>query len=450
MNRFARYVLRLHVVPLVVGFGVITVIFALDFLFEYVDLIVSKGVPPLVVGKLFLLGQGWMIALSVPCSVLVAVLMTFGRLSQDLEISAMRTSGVALLTIFCPLVGAAGLLAVGLTLFNNHILPETNHQFANLMYDIGQKRPAFKLEEGVFLDDFEGYRLLVGHVNARTSQLGDITIYQLHPDRLPTTITARSGELEYDPREDAVTFHLRDGEVHEVPKDSPHKDTYRRLVFRRHTLRIAGVGQALRHTDRTSRSDREMSTRDMLDALHGLDAERRDLLRRAHPVLARYGYRSLEDVDWDAADRSIPARTSHFAALLAFVGQLLHRHRPAPAPLAPEDQAVLQSNLLQLRAVDDQRWSYGVEIQKKFAIPAACVVFVLIGAPLGLRVRRTGPAVAFASLLFFLFYYVTLVGGEELAKHGTLSPFLAMWLPNILIGAIGLYLTLREAEVLPR
>ena len=66
MNRFARYVLRLHLVPFLVGFGVITVIFALDFLFEYVDLIVGKGVPPLAVGRLFLLGQGWMIALSVP------------------------------------------------------------------------------------------------------------------------------------------------------------------------------------------------------------------------------------------------------------------------------------------------------------------------------------------------------------------------------------------------
>ena len=75
MNRFARYVLRLHLVPLVIGFGIITFIFSLDFLFEYVDLLVTKGVPPLVVGKLFLLGQGWMIALSVPCAVLIATLI---------------------------------------------------------------------------------------------------------------------------------------------------------------------------------------------------------------------------------------------------------------------------------------------------------------------------------------------------------------------------------------
>ena len=57
---------------------------------------------------------------------------------------------------------------------------------------------------------------------------------------------------------------------------------------------------------------------------------------------------------------------------------------------------------------------------------------------------------AFLSLLFFLFYYVCLVGGEELAKHGSLSPFLAMWLPNLLLGGIGIYMTLRECEVLPR
>jgi lipopolysaccharide export LptBFGC system permease protein LptF len=188
----------------------------------------------------------------------------------------------------------------------------------------------------------------------------------------------------------------------------------------------------------------------MRNALRGLSVERSEVIKRVLPILTRYGYRSLDEVDWVFQEGGGTPRPSHFAALFAFLGQALHRPRPPRTQMDPGDQATLQSHLLQVRALDDQRWSYGVEIQKKFAIPGACVVFVLIGAPLGLRVRRAGPAVAFASLLFFLFYYVMLVGGEELAKHGTLSPFLAMWLPNLIIGSIGLYLTLRESEVLPR
>ena len=87
-----------------------------------------------------------------------------------------------------------------------------------------------------------------------------------------------------------------------------------------------------------------------------------------------------------------------------------------------------------------------VEFHKKFSLPAACVVFVLVGAPIGMRVRRAGPAVAFVSIAFFLFYYLCLVGGEELANRLLLPPWLAMWLANIVIGWFGIRWTLEACE----
>ena len=90
--------------------------------------------------------------------------------------------------------------------------------------------------------------------------------------------------------------------------------------------------------------------------------------------------------------------------------------------------------------------SLSVEIHKKFALPVACVVFVLIGAPIGMRVRRAGPAVAFASIGFFLFYYICLIGGEELANRLLLPAWLAMWLANLVLGALGLRLTARACD----
>jgi lipopolysaccharide export system permease protein len=86
-------------------------------------------------------------------------------------------------------------------------------------------------------------------------------------------------------------------------------------------------------------------------------------------------------------------------------------------------------------------------VHKKFSLPAACLVFVLVGAPLGMRVRRAGPAVAFLSIGFFLFYYLCLVGGEELANRLYIAPGFAMWLPNLALGLWGLDLTLRACDV---
>ena len=91
-----------------------------------------------------------------------------------------------------------------------------------------------------------------------------------------------------------------------------------------------------------------------------------------------------------------------------------------------------------------------MEIHKKFALPVACVVFVLLGAPLGMRVRRAGPAVAFVSIAFFLFYYLCLVGGEELANRLLLPPWLSMWLPNLTLGGWGVAATARACDLSKR
>ena len=84
---------------------------------------------------------------------------------------------------------------------------------------------------------------------------------------------------------------------------------------------------------------------------------------------------------------------------------------------------------------------YTVELHKKFSIPVASLVFILIGAPLGIMSRKGNFAVSMAfSLGFFIIYWAFLIAGEEFADRGLLSPALSMWLPNIILGAIGIFL----------
>ena len=195
MRILSWYILRSHLVPFLLGFGVVTFILEMDVLFDYLDLVVNRGVQVGIVAQLFVLSMGYIVALSAPCAVLVAVLMTFGRLSQDNEITALRASGVNLGRILLWPLAAAGVISVGLTLFNNHVLPESNHAFANLLIDIGRMRPTVKLQEGVFITDFPGYNLLVQSVNGRTNEMRGVTIYQFNPGSPPTTIVAQKGYL---------------------------------------------------------------------------------------------------------------------------------------------------------------------------------------------------------------------------------------------------------------
>ena len=445
MRILRTYILRQHLVPFLLGFGVVTFILEMDVLFDYLDLIVNRGVAPGIVLQLFGLSLGYILALSIPCAVLVAVLMTFGRLSQDNEITALRASGVNLASVLTGPLAAALLLAGLMTVFNNYVLPETNHAFAALIVDISRMRPTVKLQEGVFVNDFPGYNLLVQRVNGRTSEMRGITIYQTNPNGPPTTILARRGTLRYTPDGGTAVLSLQDGEIHEIPNEAPQDGArkYRRLVFKTHVLYIAGVGGMLERSIGNSRSDREMSAASLIAERSKFEQQYR--IERGHRV-ERLEALGLTEAEFRRFAPDQPQWVTGLLSTLRWMG----RRRDPFEQLGERDAAIrneVEMWAIERDALMRRMATLSVEIHKKFSLPAACFVFVLVGAPIGMRVRRAGPAVAFVSIIFFLFYYMCLVGGEELANRLLLPPWLAMWLANIVIGWFGIRWTLEACEL---
>ena len=437
------YILRQHLVPFLLGFGVVTFVFEMDVLFDYLDLVINRGVPAPAVLQLFGLSLGFVVALSVPCAVLIATLMTFGRLSQDNEITALRASGVHLFRAMLPPLIAAGGLAVGLTLFNNYVYPDANHAFASLLVDIGRMRPTVKLQEGVFITDFPGYNMLVKSVNGMTNEMRGITIYQMHAGGPPTTIFAEKGFLTYTPDGRTAVLELEDGEIHEIPSDEQGVSKYHRLHFRKHTINIQGAGGMLERTVRNARGDREKSAAQLL-------SERGDVLADYGRSLKSHRQRFLTaGVPEEEVDELAPERAPWRERLAFAFAALFKRNDPLDDLVRRYPKIELDANLWRMERLALLRRSAGlsVEIHKKFALPVACVVFVLIGAPIGMRVRRAGPAVAFASIGFFLFYYICLIGGEELANRLMLPAWLAMWIANLVLGLLGLDLTARACDI---
>ena len=113
----------------------------------------------------------------------------------------------------------------------------------------------------------------------------------------------------------------------------------------------------------------------------------------------------------------------------------------------------LQSNNADSRFMTDKLLYAEVEYYKKFSIPFACIVFGLIGVPLGLIVRKSGKMVGFGiGNGLILVYYLLLQFGQNTGRSGILSPALSMWLPNIIIGLGGvsfLFYWLYQANLIP-
>lgn len=393
MKIIDRYLLREHAPQFILALSLFTFILLMDRLFELINLFVNKKVPLGIVLELFGLGLPNIVALTVPMSVLVAVLMTFGRLTQDNEFTALRSSGVSLLRLLAFPLAASVVICFGLLWFSDRVLPESNHAFKNLLMDIHQAKPAIKLLENTFISDFPGYNILIRRVDEARSQLYGITIYEQGVGTAPRTIIAEKGRLFSLPDLQVLRLELSRGEIHELDANDPGR--YHRMSFSSHTINLP-LDDRIRHQAREHRSDREMSIAMMRRAIARIDSQ-------AAPLRSQLAVG---------------------AALPEWQRQQL--------------EGDIRNHAREIRSLE-------VEIQKKLAIPAACIVFVLLGASLGTITRRGGLGVsAGLSLSFFLLYWACLIGGEELADRQYLSPFLAMWAANILLGVCGLALTIMQ------
>jgi len=424
MRILNRYILKEHIGPFLFGFFVVTFVLVMDFIIDIMDLIIDKGLSAWTILEIFGLNLAWMLALSVPMAVLVATLMAFGRLSADNEITAIKSSGTSLYAIVVPVLTASIILAVLLSLFSNFILPEFNLRARTLMSDIGKKRPTLTFKAGIFMDEFPGYTVLIKKLDERSSQLEGITIYDTGGGPSPTTITARRGDLEFSPDGNTLRMNLYDGEIHEVAADDPAK--YRRVNFRKHSLFIKDVGSKLVRSSSEYRGNREMTSSMMFKQIEELEVQIGEHLGR----MEKLGRQAVDQIE---SGQKIEGTHQALKTSQTTLNQLQAEHRA-------------------LQHLRKKISGYRVEIHKKFSIPVACIVFVLIGAPLGIMARRGGIAIGVGmSLGFFLIYWAFLIGGEELADRLIAPPPLAMWSPNIIIGAVGILLmrrTIKETTVL--
>jgi len=442
MRTLRLYVLRLHLVPWLLGFGVVTYLLQLDFLVDIMDLLVARGIPIQAVGELFILSLAWMVALSVPCGVLVASLMTFGRMAQDNEITALKASGINVFRVLMAPLAGAFVLFLALSAFNCWVLPESNHRLASLMVDVSQKRPTVRLAEGVFINDFPGYSLLVRRVEGTTNVMHGVTLFEFGSNPSPTIIVAERGTLSYMPDGDTALLELHDGVLHEVPGDTPGARKYRQLKFDVHRIYVPGAGTMLRRSVRDMRSDREMTLIQLQKEIKVADEQLAGARTRAQETLDAGGIASL-----DLVPRADGTGQGGALGALGVAIARMHGHTIDLANIPGQILSELQMSRLEIETLARRKASLEVELQKKFALAFACVVFVLVGAPLGMQVKRGGVAIGFLSILFFAFYYLCLQFGESFADRLLLPPWLAMWLANIVLGLWGLVATLQACEV---
>lgn len=424
-----KYISRNLFLPFIFALFTLMSVFLLQFLMKIADKLIGKGLSFIVISKLIIYSLSWMFVLAVPMAVLVATLMAFGSMAQNNEIAIMKASGISLYKMMLPSIVGSILVAFFLVQFNNHVYPEANHALRVLSQDISNQKPTLALVPGVFSRDIPRYSLLAREIDSETNKMKDITIYDQSNIRDLNVVTAKRGEIYFSADSKKLILNLFDGEIH-TSKTTDFKP-YRKLKFENHKIAMDADQFSLRESSLGGRrGDRELSASaililaDSVKNLYNLD-------------INRYNKRVEAEFLSDSVNfKNILQRKKSLRITLYRVEDRIRAAKNSMSPI--------------LRRIENYKKrinKYWVEVHKKYSIPFACIIFVLIGAPLGTMTRKGGFGVAAGiSLGFFLVYWAFLIGGEKLSDRDLLSPFWGMWSANILLGILGIILVRKSAK----
>ena len=433
-----KYLIREMTIPFFISLIIITFLLFINFLLRAIDRFLGKGLEFITILEYLILNLAWIVALSVPMAVLLATLATFGKLSEDNEINAMRSTGIGFITILrAPLIFGT-IIAILLIIFNNIILPEMNFKARLLSGDIYKKRPDISIEPGIFVDNIPGYNMIISE--KKNGIMYDIRILSKGQNKSQTTIHSDSGKITT--MADAFLLTLFDGEIHEL--ENKDYTNYRRIIFEEHKIIIPANDILLNRRDSSNRTDREMTIPMILDKIASYDNKIKVVSNRIKGSFSR-----------TVGDSILPKNIEQGSLLInktlklikndssLFLGELNKKERQLR-----NLERQLKNEMRLISSYSKGVNKYRVEAHKKFSIPFACILFVLLGAPLGILANKGGFAVSTSiSFGFFLMYYILLIIGEELADRNILSPLVGMWTPNVVLMIVSIYLifyTIRE------
>ena len=441
-----RYLLRQHAAPLGFALTALTALLLLNQIAKQLGNLVGKGLPWSVIVEVFVLSVPFIVAMTLPMAVLVAVLHTMSRLAADHEITAMTASGISVGRIARPVLAGAAVVALCSFLLNDQLLPRSNHRLRTLLVDIQRTKPSFTLKEQVINEVVPGqFFLRAARIDQATNRLRDVTIYDLGDVDRRRIITADSGHMAYTPGQTDLYLTLLEGDIQEVRRGEDAQ--FNRTFFLTNRVRVKGVSNQLVLTEEdTYRGDREMTICEMQRVVSAARDDARAARRDANATVEQ-DLRRLAGLAPSPARSQAPdsaAAGGPYCGLLQRLGRWLlpaEVKAQTPVPRPPPPRVTFGVTSGENQRVDGARRRaaiYQVEINKKLAIAFACFVFALIGVPLALRFPLGGAGLVIGtSVIVFAIYYVGLIGGEDLGDRLIVSPFLAMWAPNLLFGAVG-------------
>lgn len=472
IKRIDTFMLQRFLPLLLMTFFIVLFIVMMQFLFRMIDDLVGKGLSFSVLAELFFYAGLTMVPTALPLAVLLASLMVFGNLGEKLELTAMKAAGISLFRIMRPLMVLMVCIAVGAFFFQNYVLPVAQSKMWTLLFSVRQKTPEVEIPERSFYDEIPNMNLYIESKNPETGMLYGMILYDISRGQENSRIIlADSGRFSFTEDKTRLFLDLHHGEMFENLNDnSMGIGTSGYMPFRREEF-----------------SDKQIYF--TFDA----NFNRMD----ESGIRSQYVGQNIAQLrkSIDSIGHKVDSIGSNYAGELVtatYVGVASHTTqrdtsgRPVYVPLdlpepAPADSAKEPINIDSVfaypslaftktyisQAITDAKRSlneyeyralilteqaklmrrHDIELQRKFTLSFAILVFFFIGAPLGAIIKKGGLGTPLViSISLFIFYYIFDNAGYKMARDGKMEVWQGMWLSTVVLLPLGIYFTRKAID----
>ncbi len=464
IKRIYTFMLQTFLPLFCMTFAICLFIFMMQFLWRYVDEFVGKGLGVGVIAELFFYAALTLCPMALPLAILLASLMTFGNLGSSLELLAMKASGISLIKIMRPLTIFIVTVAIGAFFFQNDVLPWANTKMYSLLIGIKNKSPEMEIPKGVFykMDTGSGdtYNIYVQEKNPKTGTLYDVTIYIFSGSNIEdaTVTVADSARLQSTAEGKHMKLTLWSGEQVGTFKQNNRTRTasakhpqYRRESFQEKVVYIP-YSNDLERTDESMITSRHVgkNLQELVKSVDSLDLRIDSINAVYGRQLNRTYYNNVQDAHRNdtvffaevATSQTAPINLDSIYASL----QPTQMVRVSKEALSHSQSVVRSFDVrMEMQAIEYKNRSFHeIEIHKKFTLSIACLLFFLIGAPLGAIIRKGGLGIpVIVSVVFFIIYYLIDNFGYQRARDSIWEPWIGVWFSSMVLAPIGCFLTWR-------
>ena len=474
IKRLDTFMLQRFLPLLLMTFFIVLFIVLMQFLFRMIDDLVGKGLGFDVLGELFFYAALTMVPTALPLAVLLASLMVFGNLGEKLELTAMKAAGISLFRIMRPLIILMAIIAVGAFFFQNYVLPVAQSKMWTLTFSVRQKTPEVEIPEKSFYDEIPGMNLYIDHKNPDTGMLYGMIIYDMSQGTENSrVILADSGKFSFTKDKTRLFLHLHSGEMFENLSNNSAMGVgtsgympFRREEFSDKQVYFTFDANFNRMDESGIRS--QYVGQNVSQLRHSMDS----LSRRVDSIGNVYAGELVSKPYVGSASRVIKTDTAGHRTFprrspSAMVKEAVHRMEPVDVDSVFNAPSIAFAKTYVSQAISDAKRSrqefeyrslmlteqaklmrrHDIEMQRKFTLSFAVLVFFFIGAPLGAIIKKGGLGTPLViSVFLFIIYYIFDNTGYKMARDGKMEVWEGMWLSTVALLPLGVFFTMKAVD----